>query len=367
MPTSGSSQLFLNSPSGNYAAFLVRQETPIGGGDIGSDFCYILVQKAGHSIWESECTSVSNVNTCTLVFSDAGLEIFDGNHSAWDTGADEEHLQTLDLLDGGDMEIRDQDGKLVWKASDDPLANQNCGFTGASGLALGHAPFSSNDQPLSGYNQPFSYNNKPFGANNQQGLVDNIAIDSGISGEKKFNFGVTLISLISLMAAFRSWLPRFPLFPLHFSVQNSPSTLHHRRPTCVRFRSSTPRVSASCASAEKARIHIASPASLYEVLGIQMGATCQEIKGAYRRLARVLHPDVASNGQKDTSADEFMKVHAAYATLSDPQKRADYDRTLFMWRKQLSSQFAMSSSSTVAMSSRFSGYKRPTWETDQCW
>uniref|UniRef100_A0A5B7B8I5 Putative Chaperone DnaJ-domain superfamily protein n=1 Tax=Davidia involucrata TaxID=16924 RepID=A0A5B7B8I5_DAVIN len=154
-----------------------------------------------------------------------------------------------------------------------------------------------------------------------------------------------------------------PFFSQKFAVDAPPSP-----PTCVRFRSSN-RVSAVCTStAERARVHIASPASLYEVLGIQMGATCQEIKVAYRRLARVLHPDVASNGQKDTSADEFMKIHAAYATLSDPEKRADYDSTLFRRRRQLSSQFSMSpSSSTAVMSSSFSGYTRQKWETDQCW
>ncbi|KAH7567124.1 hypothetical protein ACOSP7_011142 [Xanthoceras sorbifolium] len=119
--------------------------------------------------------------------------------------------------------------------------------------------------------------------------------------------------------------------------------------------------------------HIASPASLYEVLGIQMGATCQEIKTAYRRLARVLHPDVAA-AESNTTAYEFMRVHEAYETLSDPEKRADYDRTLFRrQRRPLSSPFAMSGSG-VAMatyssppSSGFSGYTGRTWETDQCW
>ncbi|CAK7346173.1 unnamed protein product [Dovyalis caffra] len=89
-------------------------------------------------------------------------------------------------------------------------------------------------------------------------------------------------------------------------------------------------VSASCAStAERPTSHNVTPTSLYEVLGIQMGATCQEIKAAYRKLARTLHPDVAANGQKEDTAYEFIKVHEAYETLSDPEKRADYDRSLF--------------------------------------
>ncbi|RWW41216.1 hypothetical protein BHE74_00053312 [Ensete ventricosum] len=69
----------------------------------------------------------------------------------------------------------------------------------------------------------------------------------------------------------------------------------------------------------------AAAATLYDVLGIPAGATVGEIKAAYRRLARVCHPDVAA-ASTVPPADEFIRVHAAYATLSDPEKRAEYDR-----------------------------------------
>ncbi|XVF63681.1 hypothetical protein PTKIN_Ptkin09bG0106000 [Pterospermum kingtungense] len=137
-------------------------------------------------------------------------------------------------------------------------------------------------------------------------------------------------------------------------------------PTRVHFRPL--RISATCTStAERTVSHIASsPSSLYQVLGIQVGATCQEIKAAYRRLARVLHPDVSSNGPSNAAAHEFIKVHEAYATLSDPEKRADYDRTLMFGRS-----FAVSASAAAPTASStsygFSGYTRRTWETDQCW
>lgn len=137
--------------------------------------------------------------------------------------------------------------------------------------------------------------------------------------------------------------------------------------SCIRFKQQhqPSRISAAYATAERTSTAlIASQTSLYEVLGIPMGATCQEIKAAYRRLARVLHPDVASHNSEDTSAaaDEFMRVHEAYTTLSDTQKRADYDRTLFRRGRQLSSAYVLSATN------RGSGcYTRRTWETDQCW
>ncbi|XP_057449270.1 chaperone protein dnaJ 11, chloroplastic [Lotus japonicus] len=95
--------------------------------------------------------------------------------------------------------------------------------------------------------------------------------------------------------------------------------------------------------------------SLYEILGIPAGASSQEIKAAYRRLARVCHPDVAAIDRKNSSADDFMKIHAAYSTLSDPEKRATYDRSLFRRQRPMSTAVV------------FSGYSSRNWETDQCW
>lgn len=63
---------------------------------------------------------------------------------------------------------------------------------------------------------------------------------------------------------------------------------------------------------------------LYEVLGLQKGATEDEIKKAYRQLAKKYHPDL-NPGDKDAEA-HFKEVGEAYAILSDPQKRARYDQ-----------------------------------------
>ncbi|KAJ0702302.1 putative DnaJ domain, Chaperone J-domain superfamily [Helianthus annuus] len=90
--------------------------------------------------------------------------------------------------------------------------------------------------------------------------------------------------------------------------------------------------------------------SLYDVLGVGIGADMREIKSAYRKLARVLHPDV---GKGESSADEFMKVQSAYSTLVDPEKRAVYDRSLV--QRRAGDLFPVRS------------YRSRRWETDQCW
>ena len=65
------------------------------------------------------------------------------------------------------------------------------------------------------------------------------------------------------------------------------------------------------------------PDSYYDTLGIARDADDKEIKKAYRNLARKYHPDVC----KEPGAEErFKRINEAYSTLSDPQKRAQYDR-----------------------------------------
>lgn len=63
--------------------------------------------------------------------------------------------------------------------------------------------------------------------------------------------------------------------------------------------------------------------SLYETLGVSKGASSDEIKKAYRKLARKYHPDI----NKDPGAeDKFKEINAAYEILSDEKKRAQYDQ-----------------------------------------
>jgi molecular chaperone DnaJ len=63
---------------------------------------------------------------------------------------------------------------------------------------------------------------------------------------------------------------------------------------------------------------------LYELLGISRDATPEQIRKAYRQLARRMHPDV--NGGDAESTERFKQINSAYEILSDPEKRARYDR-----------------------------------------
>ncbi|HEX4323970.1 MAG TPA: molecular chaperone DnaJ [Gaiellaceae bacterium] len=66
------------------------------------------------------------------------------------------------------------------------------------------------------------------------------------------------------------------------------------------------------------------PESLYDTLGVKKGATADEIKKSYRKLARRYHPDT---NQGDKGAEErFKQVQTAYDVLSDDEKRKAYDR-----------------------------------------
>ena len=62
----------------------------------------------------------------------------------------------------------------------------------------------------------------------------------------------------------------------------------------------------------------------YTTLGVPRSASEKEIKSAYRKLAKELHPD--RNKDNPKAADRFKQVTAAYDILSDPDKKGKYDR-----------------------------------------
>src|SRR5690606_9596398 len=62
----------------------------------------------------------------------------------------------------------------------------------------------------------------------------------------------------------------------------------------------------------------------YQVLEVDEGASAEEVKKAYRRLARTYHPD--RNPDDPEAEERFKAVQEAYDVLSDPEKRKAYDR-----------------------------------------
>ncbi len=67
----------------------------------------------------------------------------------------------------------------------------------------------------------------------------------------------------------------------------------------------------------------------YKILGVERGASQEEIKRAYRRLARKYHPDVSK--EKDAEA-HFKELGEAYEVLKDPDKRSAYDQLGSNWK-----------------------------------
>jgi len=68
----------------------------------------------------------------------------------------------------------------------------------------------------------------------------------------------------------------------------------------------------------------------YEILGVSRAATQDQIKSAFRKLARKYHPDV--NPGDKTAEEKFKEINEAYEVLSDPKKRQLYDRLGANWK-----------------------------------
>lgn len=102
------------------------------------------------------------------------------------------------------------------------------------------------------------------------------------------------------------------------------------------------------------------PTTLYDVLGISDVVTDDEVKAAFRRIAKEVHPDQAPPDQVEEYQKKFMEVHKAYSVLKDPRTRSLYNYEIRNYVSSGSRQF------------KAEDWKRPSWrgcnwETDQCW
>uniref|UniRef100_A0A6M2EC21 J domain-containing protein n=1 Tax=Populus davidiana TaxID=266767 RepID=A0A6M2EC21_9ROSI len=103
--------------------------------------------------------------------------------------------------------------------------------------------------------------------------------------------------------------------------------------------------------------------SLYDILRVNPAASQVEIKSAYRSLAKIYHPDAILSHDRDhddeqSDGGEFIEIHSAYETLSDPAARAVYDLSL-----------SATARCFYRRAAGYSGghYTTRRWETDQCW
>src|SRR5690242_20331740 len=75
------------------------------------------------------------------------------------------------------------------------------------------------------------------------------------------------------------------------------------------------------------------PRDFYQVLGLSRTASADEIKKAYRRLARQYHPDLHSGSKKAEMEKKFKELNEANEVLSDPDKRKKYDQYGAQWEQ----------------------------------
>src|SRR5262245_15456705 len=90
--------------------------------------------------------------------------------------------------------------------------------------------------------------------------------------------------------------------------------------------------------------------TLYHILGLSQDASREQVKAAFRTLARRFHPDV--NMRNDAAEQRFKEVSQAYVTLADPDARAVYDRALVCRAAETQRQrwtFATTAATTIGL------------------
>lgn len=109
-------------------------------------------------------------------------------------------------------------------------------------------------------------------------------------------------------------------------------------------------------------VRTAEQPTFYDLLGISSEGTFEDVRAAYRRMARKYHPDVSPPDATAENTRRFIEVQEAYETLSDPSRRATYDRALARGVCRLAfSASRRASSSLYEDQEEKSGWRR-SWE-----
>ncbi|WCJ32541.1 Chaperone DnaJ-domain superfamily protein [Euphorbia peplus] len=140
------------------------------------------------------------------------------------------------------------------------------------------------------------------------------------------------------------------------SPSSPPSAAQFRTPSTARSRRKI-NIKASLSSVlESIKFNSNKSTSLYEILRVDNSASQTEIKTAYRSLAKLYHPDAVHVDSDESGDRNFIQIHDAYETLSDPSARAMYDLSISNYYRR---------KRPVGFSGGY--YTTRRWETDQCW
>lgn len=93
----------------------------------------------------------------------------------------------------------------------------------------------------------------------------------------------------------------------------------------------------------------------YQILGLPRTASADEIKKAYRRLARQFHPDMHSGAKKAEMEKKFKEMNEAHEVLSDPEKRKKYDQHGAQWEQAEAYEQARQAAGAQGQAHSFSG------------